>query len=277
MDMDGFWDLIERARLAAGPAADQAVRDYEDVGDDPDRDYWDFENIDLQAAFAAELGTGTEPGAGHVDEDDDEAEDEDEESDDEDDVTDPIALALLELLGSLPAAEIAAFDNIFEDVRTQADRSELATAATLIEHGILSDESFDDFKAGLVALGRTTFERAVADPDTLADHPAVREIANARDPRWLGREDMIFVASHAYAAVTGEAEIDFFEFAEAQRPEGEQGAWLGDGDESDDEAPTLPLSDEHEVRRRLPRLADMFYERSMQNRQRALDTLGLQA
>ena len=274
MDMDGFWDLIERARLAAGPAADQAVRDYDEVGDDPDRDYWDFENIDLQAAFAAELGTGTEIGAGHVDEDDEDDSD-DEEFDDEEDVTDPIALALLELLGSLPAAEIAAFDNLFEDVRARADRSDLATAATLIEHGILSDESFDDFKAGLVALGRTTFERAVADPDTLADNPAVREIANARDPRWLGREDMIFVASHAYAAVTGEAEVDFFEFAEAQRPEGEQGSWLGDAQE--EEGPTLPLNDEHEVRRRLPRLAEMFYERSMQNRQRALDTLGLQA
>ena len=95
----------------------------------------------------------------------------------------------------------------------------MANAAVLIEHGFLGDDSFDDFRAGLVALGRTTFEAAVASPDSLADHPLVREIAAANDPRWLGREDMLFVASHAYAAVTGEDEVTFYDFAEGLRAE----------------------------------------------------------
>ena len=57
----------------------------------------------------------------------------------------------------------------------------MANAAVLIEHGFLGDESFDDLRAGLVALGRSTFEAAVAGPDSLADHPLVREIAAADD------------------------------------------------------------------------------------------------
>jgi hypothetical protein len=146
----------------------------------------------------------------------------------------------------------------------------LANAAVLIEHGFLGDDSFDDFRAGLVALGRTTFEAALANPDTLADHPMVREIAAANDPRWLGREDMLFVASHAYAAVTGEDEITFYDYAEGMRDSAAEPA------DSTEAEPEWPITDEHEARRRLPRLSEMFYERSMRNRKRALDKLGLQ-
>ena len=108
-------------------------------------------------------------------------------------------------------------------------------------------------------------------PDSLADHPLVREIAAANDPRWLGREDMLFVASHAYAAVTGEDEITFYDFAEGMRDPAAESA--DDGEEE----PDWSITDEQEARRRLPRLSEMFYERSMRNRQRALDKLGLQS
>ena len=45
MDIDRFWGLIEQARANAGPAADQAVRDFEEPDDDADRDYWDFDDL----------------------------------------------------------------------------------------------------------------------------------------------------------------------------------------------------------------------------------------
>lgn len=271
MDIERFWDLIERARTAAGPAADQAVRDFDEPGDDPDRDYWDFDDEQFREVLAnrddlIRISSDTYAEA-EADEEDDDLDD----LEDEEDVTDPVALALLELLTQLSAAEIASFDNIFEDVRATAESQDIVNAAVLIEHGFLGDDSFDDFRAGLVALGRATFDRAVAAPDTLADHPLVREIAAAHDPRWLGREDMLFVASHAYAIVTGEDEVTFYDFAEAQRPE--PPAPVG-GDEPVDDY--WDVDDEVVARQRLPRLSDLFYERSMRNRQRAMEKLGLQ-
>ena len=274
MDIERFWDLIERARTAAGPAADQAVRDFDEPGDDPDRDYWDFDDEQFREVLAnrddlIRISSDTSADLNAAEE----AEEEDDDLDDledEEDVTDPVALALLELLTQLSAAEIAAFDNIFEDVRATAESQDVVNAAVLIEHGFLGDDSFDDFRAGLVALGRTTFERAVAAPDTLADHPLVREIAAAHDPRWLGREDMLFVASHAYAIVTGEDEVTFYDFAEAQRPEPPAPV----GDEPVDDY--WDVDDEVVARQRLPRLSDLFYDRSMRNRQRAMEKLGLQ-
>ena len=269
MDIEQFWGLIERARTAAGPAADQAVRDFDEPDDDPDRDYWDFDDEEFREILANrdDLIRLSVDGTEAVDEDDeDDLADDDE---DEEDVTDPIALALLELLTQLSAAEIAAFDNLFEDIRASAESQDIVNAAVLIEHGFLGDDSFDDFRAGLVALGRSTFERALANPDTLADHPLVREIAASHDPRWLGREDMLFVASHAYAIVTGETEISFYDFAEAQRAE--PPVPVGD-DEPDD---YWDVDDEVTARQRLPRLCDLFYERSTRNRRRAMQKLGL--
>jgi Protein of unknown function (DUF4240) len=266
MDIDRFWQMIDQARTAAGPVADQAIRDFDDT--DPDQDYWDVGDLAKEwiADQLAEM-TGDDATSPAEAEENDEADGAD--SDDEDDITDPVALALYELLTRLPAAEIGLFDNIFEDVRARADTVTLANAAQLIEHGFLGDDSFDDFRAGLVALGSSTFEAAVANPDSLADHPLVREIAAAKDPRWLGREDMIFVASHAYAAVTGEPEITFFDFAEALRANPDQEEEHADEDD-------WTISDEVRTRRQLPRLSEMFYARSIRNRERMVSQLGLQ-
>jgi hypothetical protein len=273
MDIEQFWALIERARTAAGPAADQAVRDFDAPDDDPDRDYWDFDDESNILSSTRNLLLGpSQTGDGTAEPvEDDEDDDDDFDEDDEDDVTDPVALALLELLTQLPAAEIAAFDNLFEELRATAETQDMANAAVLIEHGFLGDDSFDDFRAGLVALGQTVFENAVANPDSLASHQLVREIAASNDPRWLGREDMLFVASHAYAVVTGEDEVTFYDFAEGQRADPEPKA-----DDEDEDEQFWTVEDEAETRRRLPRLAELFYERSSRNRTRAIEKLGLQ-
>src|SRR5690348_8396888 len=49
MDTDRFWQLIDQARAAAGPEADRAVRDDDLLDEDPDHDYWDFDDEDLRA------------------------------------------------------------------------------------------------------------------------------------------------------------------------------------------------------------------------------------
>jgi hypothetical protein len=264
MDIDRFWQMIDQARAAAGPQADQAVRDVDDSdeSDDPEQDYWDFDEEELQALVdqaRAELDAD--------DQGDAPSEDEDEYDDEEDELTDPVAIALFELLVGCSAAQIADFDNTFEEVRARGDTPELSLAATLIEHGLVGEDGFDDFRAGLVALGRTTFEAALADPDSLADHPVVREIAAAPDPRWLGREDVLFVASQAYAEVTGEDAVTFFDFAESLR-DADSGIESPVGEPWD-------IEDEAKTRARLPRLSQLFYERSLRNRRRALDRLGL--
>src|SRR5258706_12925182 len=57
MDIERFWGLIEQARVTAGPAADQAVRDFDEPDDDPDRDYWDFDDLDLSADPSVQLSS----------------------------------------------------------------------------------------------------------------------------------------------------------------------------------------------------------------------------
>jgi Protein of unknown function (DUF4240) len=269
MDLDRFWDLIEQARTSAGPAADQAVRDFDQPDDDAGRDFWDFDDLELDPeALQTDAGLAAADGADAFGGADDAAAEDDEVDGPMDDLTDPVATALVGVLAGLEPAEIAAFELIFDFLRGAADRDDIANAALLIEHGFLADDSFDDFKAGLVALGRGTFERALRDPDTLADHPLVREIAQANDPRWLGREDLHYAASRAYAEATGRDEVTFFDLVEAQDVE------EPDVPEPDRVAEEWTIADEAETRRRLPRLADLFYERSMRNRERALQKLG---
>ena len=265
MDIDRFWQLIEQARTAAGPQADEAVRDVDLADAEPDRD---FDEEQIQALIDAARADFESDDLAEFEEDDADA---GEEEDEEDDLTDPVAIALFNLLVALPAAEIADFDNTFEDVRAKADTAEITAAALLIEHGFLGEASFDDFRAGLVALGRRTFEAALANPDSLAEHPLVKEIAAAPDPRWLGREDVLFVASHAYAEVTGEDAVTFFDFAESLREAPPEEEELADEELEAD----WDIADEGQTRSRLPRLCDLFYERSMRNRTRALERLGL--
>jgi uncharacterized protein DUF4240 len=259
MDTEQFWAIIERARAAAGPAADQAIRDFDQPDDDPEKDYWDFADLDPQQLLSES-------------DEADEAEEEDEEEDGEDwieEITDPVAHALVEELSQLPAAEIASFEQHFEQNRARADQTAIVNAATLIEHGFLGDDGFEDFRAGLVALGRATFESVLANPDVLANHPIVREIAAANDPRWLGREDLLYAAGHAYAVVTGEDEVTFYDFVESLYPDEEP-------ESPEEDEPEWDISDEAATRQHLPKLATLFYERSMRNRARAMERLHLQ-
>src|SRR5690606_18722773 len=228
-----------------------------------------FDDIDIEALDGRVTRTGG-PGeptdAEALDNVDLDAEDLDDEDLDEEDITDPVAVALFDLLVQLPPEEIAAFENAFEDFRTLADREDIAAAATLIEHGLLGDESFEDFRAGLVALGRQAYEAALDNPDSLADHPMVREIASAPDLRYMSREDLLYVPSHAYAVSTGREELTFYEYAESLRS----------GEEVHPaEAEAWEITDEAETRRRLPRLSDLFFDRSIAIRRAALAKLGL--
>jgi hypothetical protein len=71
-------------------------------------------------------------------------------------------------LRKLTPADAAAFSDIFDSVNDRAYSWPLWGAAYVINGGC-SDDSFSDFRASLISRGRDAFEKALADPDSIAD------------------------------------------------------------------------------------------------------------
>lgn len=144
-----------------------------------------------------------------------------------------VAEALVVRLAVLPPGEILDFDDLLGDVIGRLDTRGVALACRIIT-GFLSDDLFSSFRAGLVGLGRRAVEQILADPDSLADHPAVIDIAEGRSERMsLDSEDLLFAASSAYARISDGDDEAFWHAADARdralgsgdvpRPEGESG------------------------------------------------------
>ncbi|MFC0029965.1 DUF4240 domain-containing protein [Micromonospora chaiyaphumensis] len=152
-----------------------------------------------------------------------------------------VAERTLRLLTALPANRIADLAQPLWDLRTQSYGWGLWQAAYLINGGC-SDDGFEYFRGWLLTQGRETFERAVADPDTLADLPVVQRVAvdGGFD---LECESMYGVVWDAWTVVTGSVEL----------PNAVTGRYpdLGRG---------WDFEDEDEARRRLPRLAVLFMD-----------------
>lgn len=162
-------------------------------------------------------------------------------ADDRNSPDDPLVGTLTELLVALEPEQIIAFERRFGEVWASAYRWPLWTAAELIEGGC-GDDGFMDFRAGLILQGRTVFERAVADPDTLAELPVVIMMAGD-EGGWIGCEDFNYAPGRAYARRVGET--DSFDAAltgplPLREPSGER--WTS----------------EERTRERLPRLAALF-------------------
>ncbi|MGW2091465.1 DUF4240 domain-containing protein [Promicromonospora sukumoe] len=164
------------------------------------------------------------------------------------------------LAGRLDAQEILAFNAVATDLAHQADTSAMVAAMFLIE-GYVSDDTFMDFRDGVILRGRRTFEAALNDPDSLVDHPiVVGSTPSARAAGLRGEisfESIASTAVDAWVRVTGaEDEDDFWEVASEVENEA-RAAQV---------APAQPdepwdVSDPDEIRRRLPRLAERFAER----------------
>lgn len=105
------------------------------------------------------------------------------------------------LLASLPREEIVAAQQIFWDLMAESYRYSLWAAAYLINGGC-SDDGFEYFRGWLLLQGRETFETAVADPDSLAELPAVS--AAAAEMSDLECEEALGIAFDAYRAAFGE-------------------------------------------------------------------------
>ncbi|MEV8026547.1 DUF4240 domain-containing protein [Cellulosimicrobium funkei] len=161
---------------------------------------------------------------------------------------DPLPGALTDLLVErLTADEILAFVDVAGDVANDAYAWPVWGAAYLVEGGC-SDDGFRDFRDGLVLAGRAVFERTLADPDTLADHPVVAAMADGGSP-WFGFESLDSLVRDAWSRATGEDDEAYYAARERTssvrartEPAGEQ--WDFDDDE--------------ENARRLPRLTALF-------------------
>ncbi|GAB2906839.1 DUF4240 domain-containing protein [Streptomyces heilongjiangensis] len=105
------------------------------------------------------------------------------------------------LLAARPAAEIVAAQQILWDLLSTSYRAPLWAAAYTINGGC-SDDGFDYFRGWLVLQGREVFERAVADPDSLAESSVVRRASE----EWteVECESTLGIAWDAHREATGQ-------------------------------------------------------------------------
>jgi Protein of unknown function (DUF4240) len=158
----------------------------------------------------------------------------------------PFHESLTDHLATLTEQDILEYHERFEKMHDALYRYDLWAAAYLIRGGC-SDDSFIDFRAGLIAQGREWYQKAAVSPDSLADHPAV---AGARHPladNPLFYEEVNYAASLAFERVSGD-EHAFWDALEARGPR-DLLAIMGED---------FDFDDDQELRRRLPQLSARY-------------------
>ncbi|MFI9615652.1 DUF4240 domain-containing protein [Streptomyces sp. NPDC052023] len=156
--------------------------------------------------------------------------------------------ALVDELATRTQDDILRYQERFDEVHDAMYRWNVWAAAYLVGGGC-SDDSFTDFRAGLIALGRDWYEKAAACPDSLAEHPAVIAAVEVQRDDALFYEEVNYAASEAFERVTGGGK-DFYEAWDEYRASRDSTERDADGMGED-----FDFDDPHEMRRRLPRLA----------------------
>ena len=118
--------------------------------------------------------------------------------------------ALADSLAELSAEEVVAFGNTWTRMANRAFTWDLWAAAWLLR-GDAFEWEFTSFRDRLIGLGRMVYERAVADPDSLADVPLDWRDGDEEDEVWLS-----LAAGDAYERLTGE---DIGDAEPAEEPE----------------------------------------------------------
>ncbi|MFF3893816.1 DUF4240 domain-containing protein [Streptomyces sp. NPDC001812] len=163
----------------------------------------------------------------------------------------PFDEVLVKQLADRPWQEILEYAERFDELHDALYRWDVWAAAYLIGGGC-SDDSFMDFRAGVIALGCQWYQRVATDPDSLAAHPGVVQAANVRDrSEVLFYEGVNYAASGAFERITGDADA-FYEAWHSFR-----GA-DAESDNAVDMGEDFDFDDDKEMSRRLPRLAALF-------------------
>ncbi|WP_407841276.1 DUF4240 domain-containing protein [Streptomyces sp. DSM 116496] len=163
----------------------------------------------------------------------------------------PFDEVLVKHLAERPCQEILEYAERFDEAHDALYRWDVWAAGYLIGGGC-SDDSFIDFRAGVIALGRVWYQRVNTAPDSLAAHPDAIQAANLRDrSEVLFYEDVNYAASGAFARITGDEDA-FYEAWSSFRGADTQDDGVVDMGEDFD------FDDDGEMSRRLPRLAALF-------------------
>jgi len=162
---------------------------------------------------------------------------------------------LTEALSRLPVGELVEFDLHLERQRERADTWLMWGAGYLICDSLCSDDGFWYLQTWLIGLGREAFERVVADPDSLADVPAIQQLAGRPtqswgEDEWPDWELLDYAATEAHERATGE-EQDAFQALLGQAGSKGQAAPNPQGERWD-------FEDAEQNARRLPRITAMF-------------------
>lgn len=156
----------------------------------------------------------------------------------------PFHHALVDDLAARGQEEILDYSDRFDQAAAALNRWDVWAAAYLMGSGCC-DDSFTDFKAGVVAQGRDWYSRVLTSPDSLADHPAVASAIGRPWDNPLFHERVTYAASYAFGRVTGDGEAFYEALAARDRGDREPGEM---GEQFD-------FDDHDEMRRRLPRLS----------------------
>jgi Protein of unknown function (DUF4240) len=152
-----------------------------------------------------------------------------------------IAASAAVLLSAFPWGEIVDAQRVLQGLQAASYRNTLWAAASLINGGC-GDDGFEYFRGWLIVQGREVFEWSVADPDSLADLPAIGPPTLDRPP--IECEERLYIAMRACRAATG-AELPAEAFT-IRYPEQDAG-WDFDFD------------DRRKMEQRLPRLTALCW------------------
>ena len=141
-------------------------------------------------------------------------------------------IEIAKVLKTLEASEIEAYQAHFDQLKANAYQWDLWGAAYMIGGGC-SDDSFIDFRYGLIAKGRQVYEQALQNPDSLAELGPDVEIEN---------ESFGYVALEVYEAKTG-SEMPRKSVSGSADPLGEE--W--------------DFEDKDENIKRIPKLTEMYW------------------
>ncbi len=152
---------------------------------------------------------------------------------------------LVEILVRYPKSRLVAFQQRYLGCISKAYRWDLSVALGLV-NGYLSDDSFYDFRDYLVSRGRETFEKIVADPESLLE--MVDASGEVRFAEWHFASTPV----EAYRIALGErqdnCEIELpFEY---DWPEKLAGEWID-------------INDQQQIRNKLPRIYEFLVSKGV--------------
>ncbi|OKJ13583.1 DUF4240 domain-containing protein [Kitasatospora sp. CB01950] len=166
----------------------------------------------------------------------------------------PFEQALVDVLAALPESDILRYEVAFDRLHGTLYRWDIWAAAYLIGGGC-SDDGFMDFRAGVISEGHAWYERVLAGPDVIAEHPAAVGENRFDAEEVFFNEAVNYAASQAFARRTGAWE----EFHPAyERHRAERGLAPAPGAVEPCSGELFDFDDDAEMHRRLPRLAALY-------------------